>query len=100
MKKVINGKLYDTQTPQELGSWWNGSSDFSICWEYLYKKKTGEYFLYGKGGATSKYARSWGNTGSQSGESVIPLTEAEARSWAEQKLDADEYIEIFGGVEE
>lgn len=100
MKKVINGKMYNTETAKELGSWWNERTDFSICWEYLYKKKTGEYFLYGKGGATSKYAKRWENNGSQSGEKIIPLTETEARSWAEQKLDADEYIEIFGEVDE
>ena len=31
---------------------------------------------------------------------LIPLTEEQARNWAEKRLDADEYIEIFGEPEE
>ena len=34
------------------------------------------------------------------GSEIIPLTEAEARTWAEEHLDGDEYEEIFGEVEE
>lgn len=101
MKQIINGKKYDTETATEVGSWWNGLStgDFSNCRETLYRKRTGEYFLYGRGGPMSRYSQSYGNmTGG--GEKIIPLTEAEARKWTEKHLDGDEYEEIFGEVEE
>ena len=45
MKKIINGRKYDTETAKEIGYWSNGypCSDFNHCEETLYLKKTGEY---------------------------------------------------------
>lgn len=52
MKKIINGKMYNTETATELGDFWNGlsTSDFRNLSETLYRKKNGEFFLYGQGG--------------------------------------------------
>lgn len=102
MKKIINGKMYNTETAKEMGSHWNGypRSDFNYCEETLYRKKTGEYFLYGDGGAATCYSYSVGQNCRSGGEDIVPLTEEEAKTWAERSLDADEYIEIFGEVEE
>ena len=38
MKKIVNGRLYDTDTAKMFGSWSNGlsSSDFHYCTEDLY----------------------------------------------------------------
>lgn len=101
MKKIINNKLYDTETATEIGYWSNGYSkaDFKFCNETLYKKKTGEFFLYGEGGALTEYSENHGNSQSE-GNSIIPFTEEEAKSWSMKYLNADEYIEIFGQVEE
>ena len=103
MKKIINNKLYDTETAKRVGEWGNGlgRSDFRYCEENLYLKKTGAFLLHGKGGAMSKYCeisadgneRSWG-------EKIVPLTVDEAKEWAEEKLDADECQEIFGEISE
>ena len=101
MKKIINGKMYNTETATELGEFWNGlsASDFRNLSETLYRKKNGEFFLYGQGGAMTEYSQPVGDmTGG--GEKIIPFTEEQARHWAEEKLDADEYIEIFGEPEE
>lgn len=59
MKKIINKKVYDTNTAELLHKWDNGRSqgDFSRYAESLYKTKSGAYFVYGEGGAESKYAR-------------------------------------------
>lgn len=96
MKKIINGRLYDTETAKMIGSWSNGlgSSDFHYCTEDLYQKKTGEYFLYGSGGAMSAYGKSYGG-GWCWGNDIIPMTEKEAKVWAETHLTADEYMELF-----
>lgn len=101
MKKIINGKKYDTETATKMGEWWNGYSrnDFSFCKEELYCKRTGEFFLYGDGGALSKWSESCGNTRC-GGEGIEPLTVGEAREWAERHLDVDEYEFIFGVAEE
>lgn len=101
MKKIINGKKYDTNTAEEVGVYTNGcfSMDFAYFCETLYRKRTGEFFLHGNGGASSRYAQYVGNalTGS---EQILPLTEAEAKAWAEDHLTGDEYESIFGEVEE
>lgn len=102
MKKIINGKLYNTQTAKCVGFWCNGGGwgDFNHYEESLYRKKTGEFFLFGEGGAMSKYSRSCGQNSWCGGEEIIPLTYEKAQEWAEKKLDADEYMEIFGEVSE
>ena len=101
MKKVINGKLYNTQTAQSHASRDNHClpNDFHYVEEPLYRKKTGEFFLYACGGALSIYAEHFAR-GSRGSSRIVPLTEAEAREWAESYADADSYIEIFGAVEE
>ena len=101
MKKIIKGKLYDTDTAIEIGNWSNGYpwSDFHCEYETLYKKKTGEYFLFAEGGPLSEHRERIGD-GWTYGESIIPMSIGEAKSWAEGKLDMDEYISEFGCPEE
>ena len=48
----------------------------------------------------SKYGVAYGNNEWGYGEEIQPLTVDEAKAWAEEHLDADEYEEIFGEVEE
>lgn len=102
MKQIINGKMYNTETATEVASWWNGYSrrDFKFCEETLYLKRTGEFFLYGEGGAMSKYSESCGQNCWVGGSQIIPLTIDKAKQWAEKHLDADEYISLFGEPEE
>lgn len=101
MKKIIGGKKYDTNTAECVGSWDNGlnSGDFNNCSEDLYRKKTGEFFLHGEGGANSKYSKSNGNS-SWGSSDIIPLSIEEAKQWFEDYGDADEYEAIFGEVTE
>lgn len=102
MKKIINGKKYDTETAHEVGSWDNGlySSDFGMMAETLYRKLTGEYFIYGYGGPATRYAEAEGNGSYGYGESIEPLTVDAAMSWAEERLGTDEYESEFGEVGE
>ena len=101
MKKIITGKEYDTNTAKCVADWENGygHNDFISVEEHLYRKKTGEFFLHGEGGAMTEYSESYaGNTCGS--ERIIPLTEDEAKEWVENQLDADDYESIFGPVEE
>ena len=63
MKKIINGKKYNTETAKEVGYRSSGgsTSDFSYWCQTLYRKRTGEFFLYGEGGPMTSYARSCGD---------------------------------------
>ena len=97
MRKIINGKKYDTNTATACGGYeygWGG--DFNHIYEELYRKKTGEFFLYGVGGAFTKYCTECGPSSYTGGEDITPLTEKEAREWAEEYLDYDEYVKAFG----
>ena len=96
MKKIINGKRYDTGTAKELASYeYLYRGDFHHFVETLYRKNTGEYFLHDVGGAMSRYAESCGQNEWCGGEKIIPLTIETAQKWAEEYLDADEYEKIF-----
>ena len=101
MRKVINGRTYNTETSKKIGNWDNGiyGSDFKSCEENLYKNTKGAYFLVGEGGPMSKYAVSYGNETSGSKE-LIPMTTTEAQEWAEEHLTAEEYEAEFGPQEE
>ena len=101
MKKVINGKVYDTAKAERLAGWSNGCSttDFGYCEETLYRKRTGEMFLHGEGGAASKYSECNGNEWGW-GEKIVPLSYEAARKWAEDHIAADRYESIFGEVDE
>ena len=102
MVKIINRKKYNTDTAEKVGGWSNGCSmsDFSYVDESLYRKRSGEFFLHGEGGPQSKYAKSLGQNSWGYGEDITPLSLAEAMEWAEKHLEAEEYEEIFGRVDD
>lgn len=102
MKRIIKGKVYDTATAKELG-WYENIADsrnFSHFSETLYRKRTGEFFLYGKGGPSTKYSQRVDQNCWSGGEDIIPISAENARVWAEEHLDADDYEKIFGAVDE
>lgn len=101
MRKVINGRTYNTSTSKCIGQWSNGhyTNDFNYCSEDLYKNTKGAYFLLGEGGPMSKYATSSGNSTGW-GKEIIPMTAEEAQSWAEEKLNGEEVEAEFGVQEE
>ena len=100
MKKIINRKLYDTNTAEFIANYCYGcGGDLYFLNASLYRKKTGEFFLGGEGGARTKYGDTDGDSYFGSWD-IIPLTEDEARDWIEEHCSADEYIEVFGEVEE
>ena len=101
MKKVINRKVYDTTKATQVGWWCNDldQTDFNYVEETLYRKRTGEYFLFGLGGGLTQYAEFY-NGASTKGVKIVPLTFEEAREWAEKNLSGDDYIDEFGESKE
>lgn len=91
MRRIINGKMYNTETAEYLAGWTNGllMNDFNFIGEDLYRKKTGEMFLAVYAGA---------NTSEREG--IHPITEERAKHWLEHYNLVDEYIAIFGEPEE
>jgi hypothetical protein len=98
MKKVINGKVYNTETATMIcsRSYGQGYRDFNAWEETLYVTKKGQFFLYYWGGANSKYSV-YVSTNTRSESSGIKLlTEDEAREFAEKcNCDPDVYEKYF-----
>ena len=103
MRKVICGRMFDTETAKRLGEWnsekkgilvydraYSNDAGGAGYWEEaVYQKKTGEYFLY-----TKSYIDQ------DTDGHLERLTEADAKNILMQMLDGDQYEAIFGKVKE
>ncbi len=102
MKKLINNKLYNTETAEKVGRYSNGygCGDFNYVSESLYKTKSGAWFLHARGGAMTEYKTVHGDSQS-SGETIIPLSNERALEWLSQN-DLVEVAEKYfpGDIEE
>lgn len=99
MKKIINGKMCNTETAQHIDS--NSSSglsqsDFRYFNEQLYRTKTGVFFLYGEGGSLSEYAEDCVGGGWDYGVKIILLSLTDARKWVENYSSTEVYTQLFG----
>lgn len=108
MRRIVNGKVYDTEKAEEIGYYRNGRgrSDFRWIEESLYVTSKGNFFLAGAGGALTRYAEprykggSLRDGGMGEGEGIIPLSKEEALSWCEENLDIEDYQEYFKDIME
>ena len=90
MKKIINGKLYDTATASCVADENKSLHDFYRSSEALYRTEKGAWFIHGKSSAGGKYGSSDGRE-SGPGEGLILLTEKEVLNWSEEAdIDEDE----------
>lgn len=89
MKKIIDGKTYNTETAKKIAEWDNGLSynDFDYRSEELYRKRTGEYFLYGSGGARTEWGTVMDDGWLAGGSNIVPLTQEEAQDWLRGNTD-------------
>ena len=101
MTKVVNGKKYSTETATLIGeTGYSYPGDLQWWSEALYVKQNGEFFVCGEGGAMSLYCQQV-SANEWTGSSVItPISEDEARVWAEENIDYETYVKFFGDVEE
>ena len=91
MQAVIGGLRYDTNKATLIGeaSANCSRSDFEWWEAGLWRTPNGRYFLAGRGGAKTLWARPVdGRTtsGKTGGSGIKPLTADEARTWAEANL--------------
>ena len=101
MKKIIKGSVFDTTTAKHLGGYsYLKPGDFSYFSENLYKTRSGKYFIHGVGGSASIYAEQVSQNEWEAGETIFAVSLERAKEWAEENLDCDLYIEIFGAPSE
>jgi len=94
VRRVLNGKVYDTEKATPLAEDKFGRpGNFNWWYEVLYRTVKGSYFLYGEGGAMTKY-RCQIDSNSYSGDSrITPLTPDEAFTWCQEHEVEAEVIE-------
>ena len=100
MKKVINGKRYDTETAALVAAdSYSHPGDLGYWAEEIYRTKRGNWFLVGEGGAMTQYSRSVGQNETGGGSAVIPFTKKDALAWLEDHTeDSEAYEEYFTDV--
>jgi len=91
MKKIINGKRYDTETAEMVADdSYSNYGDLGYWSEELYHTKKGNWFLVGEGGDETR-----------GGSVIIPFTKKEALAWLEAHTsDSEAYKEYFADVVE
>ena len=98
MKRVIDGKLYNTETAEEIASFCSGQcGDFNFYEAIMYRTKKGALFLYESGGPFSKMGESNGKE-SYGTSALTVLNTDQALSWANEnskELAASESEAIF-----
>jgi len=99
MKRIINGKTYNTDTANHIANFNNGlgNRDFRNIDEDLYVTDNGAFFLSGEGGPMTKYSVPCGNmTGG--GSDIIPLSKRDALNWMESNGSSDDIEEYFSDL--
>jgi len=98
---VIDRKKYNWKEATLVARMENehNCSDFRFEEEELYRTKKGNWFMYGRGGALSKYSQPCGN-GSSNGSAWEALEDYEAQDWLEENGFNDEILKYFPDIEE
>ena len=96
MKKIIDGKMYNTETAKELCSdGFSNRGDFSYWKDILYVTKKGQYFFHGEGGPRSQYAENIGNNTTSGSESMWLVDDVIAREYIMEN-DVELATKLFG----
>lgn len=103
MKRVIEGKLYNTETADKICDlpcqYYPG--DFNYHETTMYRSPKGQYFLAGRGGPKTRWSQAIGNSGYSRGSGIELISKDEARGIAESaEMTPDEMIDAGFEVEE
>ena len=100
MKRVLEGRRFDTHAPQtiEVAERYSdvGKSDYRWWHEQLYRTGRGHWFLVGEGGPLTRWARRLDDGTSTGGRKLVPITTTDAQRWLEQH-DEVGIIELYFG---
>lgn len=96
MKRVINRKVYNTETATLVAEFDNGLgyNDFNAVREKLYITKKGNWFLHAWGGAASEYAETNGQY-AHDADHIIPFYPEDALDFLERVNDNDAIEKYF-----
>lgn len=92
MKKIIDGKRYDTEKAELIFEWDNGvfPNDFRFREKNLYRTQNGNWFLVHQGGALTDMQVPSGSNSCSGSSDIEPISEN----------DAFRFLATHGGTEE
>lgn len=75
MRKIVNGKMFDTERAIMLAQYWNGlgSNDFKYVQEEVYVTEDGRLVFLGQGGGLSVHAHRCDEGGTTEGEDIYEM---------------------------
>ena len=98
MKRIIDGRRYDTETAEKVAVVGSrpgtSTSDFSYWDASLYRSPRGRWFLAGHGGPASLFAQPVGN-GTEGGSGIAPISSGEAQRYLEHAGDIEALERLF-----
>ncbi len=97
MKRIISGKIYDTDRSIHIGTATSSGLTQTgyTSWEVgLYRTPVSRhYFLAGSGGGLTRFYDRPDSL--DAGERIIPISEADAYKWAVAHLEPEDVYEAF-----
>ena len=103
MKRVVKGRVVDTERMKRIAEIRFGNvTDYNYVWETLYfDPDSKSFYLYGRGGAASRYAEPVGVNQWSEGEKLMRLTKGLTLLWLEENqiTITDEMQKILEEVE-
>ena len=95
MKKIINGRKYDTETAIKMFCFDHEPEDRLYRYsETLYRKQNGEFFLHGEGGPASIYGLKVRYCTWRSGRKIKPLSRYKALEWIRENCSEEDYLNL------
>jgi hypothetical protein len=97
MKKVINKKMYNTETAECVFDWSNGrfTNDFRYRAKTLYRTKKGNWFIHHDGGAMTDMVKSCGSNSFSGSEDIEVVSEKDAFAFLISHNGAEEAEKYF-----
>jgi hypothetical protein len=97
MRRVIDKRVYDTDTAELVHCWDNnlGDSDINQCEETLYRTPNGRWFVWGRGGANTRWNEQIETNHWAAGEGLRALGPDEALLWLEDHNVPAETVERY-----
>ena len=96
MKKIIDGKLLDTENAYCVGAYRFENDGIQQICITLYRNGQGEYFLHEKYGDVLMCCKSESFNERDGRESIATLSVDAAKAWTERYLNEEEFIKEFG----
>ena len=102
MKRIIHGKMYNTDTATRIFDTSNEyyQGDFKVENSELYVTPKGSYFIAGSGGAMSRFSQCAYGGGYCGGDGIIPISREDALAECEMHGSTDEVEKFFGDMVE